>query len=88
MSRFALPRCVAAFVLVLCLISLAPAWASGGAHPPAPTTPAAATTQHDGTLATVWSWLQALMGKPAGQPGGRHMVIDKGCAIDPNGHCN
>ena len=89
MSRSALSRCVTVFVLVLCLSSLAPVWASGkaGSVPPGAPAPAAAA-QHPGVLATVWSWLEALVGKSAGQPGGHHIVIDKGCSIDPNGHCS
>ncbi len=88
MSRSALSRCTAVFVVVLGLISLAPAWASGKARPPVPGTPAPGVSQQTGALATVWSWLEALVGKSAGQAGGHHMVIDKGCAIDPNGHCS
>ena len=87
MSRSALPRCVAAFVLVLCLLSRAPAWAAGKSLPEAPSA-APAAAQHAGALATVWSWLQALVGKAAAQPGGRHFVIDAGLCNDPNGgHC-
>ncbi len=87
MSRSALPRCVAAFVLVLCLISLAPAWAAGKSLPQAPSA-APAAAQHAGALAAVWSWLQALVEKAPGQPGGRHFVIDAGNCNDPNGgHC-
>ncbi|HVR07601.1 MAG TPA: hypothetical protein VMW75_06090 [Thermoanaerobaculia bacterium] len=88
MSRSALPRCIAVFVLVLCLISLAPAWASGKARPPVPSTPAPGVSQQAGVLASLWSWLEALAGKSAGEGGGHHMVIDKGCSIDPNGHCS
>ncbi|HYL06411.1 MAG TPA: hypothetical protein VE075_10245 [Thermoanaerobaculia bacterium] len=88
MSRSALPRCVAVSVLVLSLSSLAPAWASGKARPLAPGTPAAGAHEHAGAPVTFWSWLEALVGKAAGQPGGPRIVVEKGCANDPNGQCN
>ena len=83
MSRSALSRCVAVLILILCLGSLAPAWAS--ARPEPSTAPATAAVQHAGALTSLWVWLQALVGKATGQPGGHHFVIDKGCANDPNG---
>ncbi len=87
MFRSASCRWVAAFALVLCLSSLAPAWAAGSARQPSPAAPAAAAVQHAGALATAWAWLQGLVAKAAGQPGGRHIVIDVGICNDPNGQC-
>jgi hypothetical protein len=88
MFRSALPRCVAVLTLVLCLSSLAPAWASGKTGPLPVRTPAPAAAQHAGALTTLWNWLQALVGKPAGQSGGTHLVIDIGACNDPNGNCH
>lgn len=88
MFRSALPRCVAALALMLCLISLAPAWASGKTGPAPVRTPAPAAVRQAGAMTTLWTWWQALFGKPAGQSGGHHLVIDIGPCDDPNGNCH
>jgi hypothetical protein len=82
------PRSVAALTLALCLSSLATAGASGKAAPVPVRTPAPAAVQHAGTLTTLWTWLQALVGNPAGQSGRHHLIIEIGPCNDPNGNCH
>lgn len=93
MSRIPLQCRVAALVVVLGLIVIAPipVLAAGSQHrAPAVAAAAAPRGQADtAALTRLVQWLQAVLGKAAGsQVGAGRMVVNAGICIDPNGQCN
>jgi hypothetical protein len=87
MSRIVMPRCLAVLTLVVGLCLLSPVCRAAGSSHPQPATPAPAAAAHADAVATLRSWLAAVLAKLPLGSGGKPAGTDGGICIDPNGGC-
>jgi hypothetical protein len=84
MSRIVLPRCLAVLTLVVGCCLFSPVWAAGKPRP-RPATPAPAIASHAEAVATLRTWIEAVLAKLPLGPAGQQAGTDGGPCLDPNG---